>query len=47
VTQTSNKENSIEAIDIVCVNLSFVKTVANPKSTDEIIENIDIISKFS
>ena len=37
-------ENSIEAIDIVCVNLyPFVKTVANPKSTlDEIIENIDI-----
>ncbi len=38
------KENSIEAIDIVCVNLyPFVKTVSNPKSTlDEIIENIDI-----
>ena len=38
------KENSIEAIDIVCVNLyPFVKTVENPNSTlDEIIENIDI-----
>ena len=38
------KENSIEAIDIVCVNLyPFVKTISNPKSTlDEIIENIDI-----
>jgi phosphoribosylaminoimidazolecarboxamide formyltransferase/IMP cyclohydrolase len=37
-------ENSIKAIDIVCVNLyPFVKTAANPKSTlDEIIENIDI-----
>jgi phosphoribosylaminoimidazolecarboxamide formyltransferase/IMP cyclohydrolase len=37
-------DNSIEAIDIVCVNLyPFVKTAANPKSTlDEIIENIDI-----
>ncbi|HEX9253796.1 MAG TPA: bifunctional phosphoribosylaminoimidazolecarboxamide formyltransferase/IMP cyclohydrolase, partial [Ignavibacteriaceae bacterium] len=37
-------ENSIETIDIVCVNLyPFVKTVANPKSSlDEIIENIDI-----
>ena len=38
------KDNSIEAIDIVCVNLyPFVKTAANPKSTlDDIIENIDI-----
>ena len=37
-------ENSIEAIDIVCVNLyPFIKTVSNPESTlDEIIENIDI-----
>ncbi len=37
-------ESSIEAIDVVCVNLyPFVKTVANPKSTlDDIIENIDI-----
>lgn len=37
-------ENSIEAIDIVCVNLyPFVKTASNPDSTlDEIIENIDI-----
>lgn len=37
-------ENSVEAIDIVCVNLyPFIKTAANPKSTlDEIIENIDI-----
>ena len=37
-------ENSIEAIDIVCVNLyPFIKTAANPKSTlDDIIENIDI-----
>jgi phosphoribosylaminoimidazolecarboxamide formyltransferase/IMP cyclohydrolase len=37
-------ENTVEAIDIVCVNLyPFVKTVANPKSTlEEIIENIDI-----
>ena len=38
------KENSIEPIDIVCVNLyPFVKTISNPKATlDEIIENIDI-----
>ena len=38
------KDNFIEAIDIVCVNLyPFVKTVSNPKSTlNEIIENIDI-----
>jgi phosphoribosylaminoimidazolecarboxamide formyltransferase/IMP cyclohydrolase len=37
-------ENSIEAVDIVCVNLyPFIKTAANPKSTlDDIIENIDI-----
>lgn len=37
-------DNSIEAIDIVCVNLyPFIKTASNPKSTlDEIIENIDI-----
>lgn len=37
-------DNSIEAIDIVCVNLyPFVKTASNEKSTfDEIIENIDI-----
>jgi phosphoribosylaminoimidazolecarboxamide formyltransferase/IMP cyclohydrolase len=36
--------NSIDAIDIVCVNLyPFIKTASNPKSTlDEIIENIDI-----
>jgi len=38
------KENLIEAIDIVCVNLyPFVKTASNPNSTlDDIIENIDI-----
>lgn len=37
-------DNSIEAIDIVCVNLyPFIKTASNPKSTlAEIIENIDI-----
>lgn len=37
-------ENSIETIDVVCVNLyPFIKTAANPKSTlDDIIENIDI-----
>jgi phosphoribosylaminoimidazolecarboxamide formyltransferase/IMP cyclohydrolase len=37
-------DNSIEAIDIVCVNLyPFIKTSSNPKSTlAEIIENIDI-----
>jgi phosphoribosylaminoimidazolecarboxamide formyltransferase / IMP cyclohydrolase len=37
-------ENSIEAIDIVCVNLyPFVKTASNPNSTlGDIIENIDI-----
>ena len=37
-------ENSIEAIDIVCVNLyPFAKTAANPKSTiAQIVENIDI-----
>jgi len=37
-------ENSIYAIDIVCVNLyPFVKTAANPKSTlEQIVENIDI-----
>lgn len=37
-------ENSIEAIDIICVNLyPFVKTASNPNSSlDDIIENIDI-----
>ncbi len=38
------KQNDIEAIDIVCVNLyPFVKTIQNPDSTlTDIIENIDI-----
>lgn len=36
--------NSIDAIDVVCVNLyPFVKTASNPNSSlDDIIENIDI-----
>ena len=42
--QKQAKENDIQPIDIVCVNLyPFVKTSENPNSTlDTIIENIDI-----